>query len=263
VRPSDFPEAQVRIVIVKGLPLDHFENVHVQRSYYCLLPPNDPAVPFLTERAISKRIKQMRIESEMEIARRLNQTPSAKVALQVDGWSTRLNRAGFLGVVAHWIDLTMEWHEELVGFVPTNGKHKGAELASLVHEVIDNFDITPRLSSITVDNASSNGTMIKEINAALETILPDTVTRFPCVSHVFQLSQGDLLGGLDCKPTNEAINFDISVGELEAMKYTDKSARGRRAQSTQPRRGPEKYGAIPWTLHKVYICDSTRDSAPY
>lgn len=198
----------------------------------------------------------MRTKCEIEITDRLQQTPSAKVALQVDGWSTKLNRAGFLGIVVHWVDSLMVWQEELIGFVPTVGKHKGSDFADMVKDVTDRFDITRRLSSVTVDNASSNGKMVKEINSALELTLPATVTHFPCVSHIFQLAQGDLLGGLDCKPMNEVINFDMTAGEEEAMRYSDKLPRERRACSAQPRRGPNYYGAIPWTLHKVTICDS-------
>jgi hypothetical protein len=54
-----------------------------------------------------------------------------KVSITADGWSADTTKTGFLGMTAHWIDVTEgKWklRAEMVGFKAISGAHSGENL---------------------------------------------------------------------------------------------------------------------------------------
>lgn len=86
----------------------------------------------------------------------------AKVSFTVDGWTSPF-QDDFLGVTAHWID--KEWHQKelVIGFEPLNGAHTGENLAEALVNVIERFNLSEKLQSITTDNASNMTKMVHEL----------------------------------------------------------------------------------------------------
>jgi hypothetical protein len=165
-----------------------------------------------------------------------------------------------MGIIIHWVDNHMKWHEALIGFTPVKADHTSACLAEIFTEALDRIAITDRCSSITTDNASVNAA----VHANLERYLEDTL-RFaelpvlvPCLSHVIQLAQGMILGRLRCSPTNTEIERDWHE-EKEKEDYDNQNHRRHSTPLEDPRgkgkgkasSSHEQYGEIPFTLAKV------------
>jgi hypothetical protein len=124
-------------------------------------------------------------------------------------------------MIAHWITADMKWHQALLSFKPTEAAHAGDQLAAFVLDVLQEFNITDRATSITADNAGNNRTMVEKLNTGLDASGGSPLTRLPCLSHVIQLAQGALVAKLGCKPTNEQINrnFNTDVVLQERRRY--------------------------------------------
>ena len=241
VTEADFLDCQVRMIISRGLPLSFFEDIEVQRAFFCLTSWD--GVSFSNPKSIRSRIFEMKDEARNEIREnfQLFENSGQGIGLQVDGWSTKIGRTGYFAIIAHWISTDMRWREELLAFSPTEARHKGRDLAGFVLDAVQYFDITRRIRSITSDNASANGTMIAELNEMLEDSElggSRKVVHVPCLSHVIQLAQGELLKGLRVFATNSEIIRDWDQKDFEKENIAIKAN-----------------GEIPVTLWKVsHLC---------
>lgn len=133
---------------------------------------------------------------------------SGKVSLSLDCWSSS-TRMSFMAIKAHYITDDWKLAEELIGFEPLTGVHSGQELASVVNNILEKRKLSERVISITTDNASSNGTMVSELNSYLkeaienQRFLDGKVIQMPCLAHVIQLAVKALLGKIRLRPTND------------------------------------------------------------
>lgn len=140
--------------------------------------------------------------------------PGSKVALSLDCWSSS-TRLSFLAILVHFIDKDWQLHEKLIGFENLTDVHSGQELAKVVNDTVTKFDLSQRVISITTDNASNNGTLMKELNSYLEDALNQKLFAFenkiqhvPCLAHIIQLALQALLGKIRINPKNDVFLRD-------------------------------------------------------
>ena len=260
VRPEDFGDCQLRMTILRGLPLNYWEHAEVQRSYYCFVDPRN--ISFSNTTTLRERIIAKSISSVDSIRTELHRDDSLNslIGLQVDGWSQPNSRTNYFATIAHWITDKMEWREALLAFSPTEAQHKGRQLASILRDVIGEYQVADRVSTITSDNASPNATMTEALNEeSLEYNLSSrSLLRIPCLSHVIQLAQGALLDGIKCRPTNEEIVRDYDDKDSEVQRQqTNYGLRANPSRTNNSNRGDGRagnvYGEIPLTLWKVSL----------
>lgn len=107
------------------------------------------------------------------------------ISITCDGWTSPSNVA-MLGVTAHWIDENFKMQNIILALKPIDGPHTGVNLATLLKNILDKFNITDRLYCITADNASNNTTM----GQSLTTMIPHfdaSQSLHGCVAHVINL----------------------------------------------------------------------------
>lgn len=90
------------------------------------------------------------------------------ISCTLDGWTSPYNDA-FLAVTGHWIS-TSTWtmQEVILGFQPLNGPHSAENLAAAFLEIINDFNLGPKLFTITTDNASNMRRMALEVEKYAE-----------------------------------------------------------------------------------------------
>jgi hypothetical protein len=86
-----------------------------------------------------------------------------KVSIALDTWSSRSNRYSYLAIKAYWIDANWNYHEELIDFRDVSARHSGAQLTYKVERIVALYGLYGRVFTLTIDNASSNKKMHKEI----------------------------------------------------------------------------------------------------
>jgi hypothetical protein len=117
-------------------------------------------------------------------------------------------------------------------------------MADLILKVLDSCEIEKdKVLTITSDNASNNGTLVKCMNDALD-ILRDEfglkdefgqLSRVPCLAHVIQLALKELVVYLKIKPKNNKVISEWFDDEQDRENHST----------------AQQNDKIPWTLKKV------------
>jgi hypothetical protein len=255
---TDFRGMLYKMVVSCGLPFTVFDNTEMQRAFMCLT--HEP-LHFPGASAVRDGVIRLKDEAEEALKNRLTSrlSKNSRISLALDGWSMKVGRLSFLGIIGYWIDDNMDWHDALLGFTPTEGHHLGVELAKMTFDRLVQLGIGDRISSVTGDNVGVNDVLVKELNKFLNRDDDNIIYRFPCLAHVIQLAQGDLLKGIHCSPTNDEIdrNWDDTAMDAEADQRS--SARRKSASSLSG-----KQGVVPTALWRVSnlprLCDSLHGS---
>jgi hypothetical protein len=151
----------------------------------------------------------------------------SKVSLSIDCW-TSPNKHAFMGVLVNYITKAWKLEHSLIGFEHLTGIHSGAELSKVLKSLLTKFELEDRTIAITTDNASNNGTMLKEMQQMLKQLSSEDeffkgkIQHVPCLSHIIQLGLQALLGEIRLKPTNAEI---LKVwNETEQLAELDRAA---------------------------------------
>jgi hypothetical protein len=253
------------MIVSNGLPLIFFQSIDVKRAFYAA--SGNAELKFPAASTLRRRVFELKEDYIGGLERELHDVKSkdSKISLQVDGWSTKTGRISYFAIVAHWIDVDMIWHEALLAFTPTYAQSTGSAYSGFVQTCLDDYQISGRIRSITADNASNNGTMSSALNREMQNIEHgNKILLVPCLSHVIQLAQGELLRGLKCTATNEEIERnwkeedDSNLTERQRKQQSRVNAQRQRKENSgffrnqrSSKSFADKYGTIPLTLYKV------------
>jgi hypothetical protein len=89
------------------------------------------------------------------------------VSLSLDCWTSPGQRQ-FLSVIVHATGEDFKYYEHLLDFLSIGSDHTGKELGRLVFKVLQQFQITKKLLSISTDSGSNNLTLADNIQEQLE-----------------------------------------------------------------------------------------------
>ena len=92
-------------------------------------------------------------------------TGVSSISLTSDIWSGNA-KEDYLSVVAHYVN--PDWHLEkrVIGFRLIDESHSGDNIVERISAVLDEYGLTAKVFSVTLDSASSN-------NKAIETLAPE------------------------------------------------------------------------------------------
>ncbi|XP_078442452.1 putative transcriptional regulator tpeD [Wolffia australiana] len=110
------------------------------------------------------------------------------VSLTVDAWTAE-NSCCLLGNTVHWVNNRWELCERVLAIHELVGKHSGENMSAIVLQALEDFGLKTKVSSITTDNASSNGRMVgmlpKELKPINNRFTQDR--HVPCAIHMLNI----------------------------------------------------------------------------
>ena len=152
-----------------------------------------------------------------------------------------------IAITGHYIDSTFQLHSDLLAFENLEANHTGPYLASIVFDVLDQYNLAEKLFCITTDNASNNFTMSKELENLLHNIDVDwdsSINHIPCLAHIINLVVqaflNTLLSDKDAGTTFKAL--------LDKLRKIAKSIRGSTLRWEAFQRCCKSYGIDPMTI---------------
>jgi hypothetical protein len=182
---------------------------------------------------------------------------NTQIVLSLDGWSA-LNNLELLGVVGHWLNEKHELKTALLGLRPLEG-HTGADIADVLEEVIDTYDIAHKIAGFQMDNASNNDTALNELAKRMP--INKARTRLRCFGHIVNLVVKALLFGKgssrfqsDLQAANDSESYALwrqrgAIGHLHNLvSYISRSPRRLRAFEAAQK---VDAGPLVQTLHLV------------
>ncbi|CAG8724028.1 5206_t:CDS:2 [Dentiscutata erythropus] len=165
------------------------------------------------------------------LIRTILQNAESRISLTCDMW-TSLQQLGYLAITAHFLDKKWNLVSLLISFellLPYS--HTGANIRNCIKTVTDDYLITTKLQTITLDNASSNDVAIRElINSASQNLINIKKELFHnrCLAHILNLIVKDGLKEiLEIRNCVKAIHTTprrhqmfLDVCEYESIKAT-------------------------------------------
>ena len=67
------------------------------------------------------------------------------MSLTIDTWTTT-NNVTIFGITIHWIDDMWRLHEQVLAVEELGVSHRGIILAEVVHRVLEEYDLTQKVS---------------------------------------------------------------------------------------------------------------------
>jgi hypothetical protein len=140
------------------------------------------------------------------------------LALSLDVWTSD-HQLAVLAVIGHWIAPDFGRREALLEFAELRGAHSGENMAEVVHSLLQELEVAPKLLTITGDNASNNGTLCDTLYAELHKDYDDEDSAFRmqplmrfhgrpsfirCLAHVINLVCKEVLAHLGAGSAKEA-----------------------------------------------------------
>ena len=178
-----------------------------------------PSLPFTSRMTLKRRLEKEFEAQQSELKVELFSTCKT-LALSLDVWTSQ-NHLPILGVIGHWLTENFEYREKTLEFCEVHGVHSGENLATAVHRILVELNLTSKLMTITGDNASNNNSMALE----LFKLLNDDISSQPdlnsdvsqtrplfqgldsyirCLAHIMNLIVKDILMALKGGSVEEA-----------------------------------------------------------
>ncbi|CAN1144767.1 Putative AC9 transposase [Linum perenne] len=128
---------------------------------------------------------------------RLIDSSKGKVAITTDMWITSNQMKGYMAVIAHYLDNGWCLRSQLLRFIYVPSPHTADRLAKYLVDFLMEWNVDTKVSTITLDNCSTNDRMLENIKKklALPYLIKDgALLHMRCSAHILNLVVKD---GLD------------------------------------------------------------------
>ncbi|CAN0845434.1 Zinc finger BED domain-containing protein RICESLEEPER 2 [Linum grandiflorum] len=120
-----------------------------------------------------------------------------RIAITTDMWTATNQKRGYMAITGHYIDNGEKLRNHLLSFAYVPAPHTSAKLATVLRECLMAWNVDSKLSTITLDNCSTNDALIEKIKRKLglsDLIMHGSLVHMRCSAHVLNLIVKD---GLD------------------------------------------------------------------
>ncbi|XP_058103795.1 zinc finger BED domain-containing protein RICESLEEPER 1-like isoform X3 [Magnolia sinica] len=189
-----------RMIILHEYPFS-IVNHHGFRTFLNNLQPSFKIVSRNTIKADCMKIFDVEKQKMYEVLDKL----SCRISLTIDLWTSDQN-LGYLSLSAHYIDDNWKLQRSILNFCLVEDLHSGEAISKVVMEKLDNWNIYGKLSSITLDNCSTNDVVVRDLVSELVPkglLLKDgELFHVRCCTHVLNLIVHDGLEAI-CEVTKK------------------------------------------------------------
>jgi hypothetical protein len=174
----------IQWLIVDLQPFNIVEQEEFQQFIYSL----DPRYVLPCRQTIKENINSLFLQRRVNIKSEFNSF-MAKIALTTDIWTSNYNNAAFLGITMHYINNYWEVKKCLLDIIPIEGSHTATLILTKLTDVLQNFNISDKIISLTTDNGSNMLACGRELANELEAGFSNfTFTHNRCAAHVINLA---------------------------------------------------------------------------
>ena len=116
----------------------------------------------------------------------LSSNSISSVGLTSDIWSGNA-KEDYLSVVCHYVNTDWQLEKRVLGLRLIDVSHSGENIAERVHSVIQDFGLTNKMFSITLDNASANASAMEALTPLIRGYISDEYLHQRCACHIINL----------------------------------------------------------------------------
>ncbi|CAN0898762.1 Putative AC transposase [Linum grandiflorum] len=120
-----------------------------------------------------------------------------RISITTDMWTATNQKRGYMAITCHYIDNHDILRGHLLSFPYAPAPHSSEKLATVLHDCLMSWNVDCKLSTITLDNCSTNDAFIDKIKRKLvlsDLLMNGSLLQMRCSAHVLNLIVKD---GLD------------------------------------------------------------------
>ncbi|TVU46145.1 hypothetical protein EJB05_05663, partial [Eragrostis curvula] len=129
-------------------------------------------------------------EGEKRKARIFLQKTECRVAITTDLWTADNQKRGYMAVTGHFIDDSWTLKSCILRFMYVPCPHTAEVICDALHKCLQNWDLDRRVSTVTLDNCSTNDSMVGLMETRLgaaHMLLKGEVLHMRCCAHILNL----------------------------------------------------------------------------
>ncbi|KAG8379185.1 hypothetical protein BUALT_Bualt07G0062000 [Buddleja alternifolia] len=164
-----------RMVILHDYPLSIVEHVGFRRYSASL----QPSFTMISRNTLKNDIFSIYNDEKIKFYKSLDEL-KCRVAITTDMWTASNNKKGFMAITAHFIDDS--WRLQT--------PHTADVLCDLLADALMDWNIDRKVSTITVDNCTTNDAMLRRLLDRLsmkDMLLDGKVLHMRCCAHILNL----------------------------------------------------------------------------
>ncbi|XP_065625311.1 zinc finger BED domain-containing protein RICESLEEPER 2-like [Quercus suber] len=231
-----FDQARVRnklarMVILHEYPLSMVDHIGFREFVTDL----QPMFKLVTRNTLKSDILKI-YDNEREKALKITDKNGSRMAITTDMWTSSNKKRGFMVITVHFIDHTWTLQSRVLRFVYVPSPHTKDVLAEVLVDCFLEWNIDRKLSTITVDNCSTNDAMIRLLLNKLDTsslMLGGSMLHMRCAAHILNLIVQDGLSliGDGIERIRDSVIY--WTGSPKRRQKFDENARQLRVQCTK------------------------------
>ncbi|CAN0899755.1 Putative AC transposase [Linum grandiflorum] len=217
---SDVSKKELAIALVMHeYPLSIVDHLYFKR-FVCSL---QPLFSIPTRNTLKKEIFKM-YECERGHIQTVIDGNRGRIAITTNMWTASTQKKGYMAVTAHYIDNSWKLRSHMLRFMYVPSPHKAERLAKILLETMMDWNIDTKVSSITLDNCSTNDRMIAEVK---QMIVPAHLIKDGALLHmrwnstysmlVTAIPYSDVFARLRQRDAKYSITFSNSDWEFAIM----------------------------------------------
>jgi hypothetical protein len=165
-------------------PFSTIEQAEFKQFIYTL----DPRYVLPCRQTIKQEVNSLFSERRTNIQSELNGF-TTKVALTTDIWTSNYNHTAFLGITLHYIDGDWQLKKCLLDFIPIEGPHSARSILNKLINLLQEFNISDRVISITTDNGSNILACGRDLACKLKACFFNlTFSHKRCAAHIINIA---------------------------------------------------------------------------
>ncbi|GJZ47739.1 zinc finger BED domain-containing protein RICESLEEPER 2-like protein [Tanacetum coccineum] len=114
----------------------------------------------------------------------------SRIAITTDMWTANHQKKGFMAITAHFIDQNWNLQSRIMSFVYVPCPHTADVLADMLYDCLCDWNLDRKLSTITVDNCTTNDAIINNLLDKLplsSLMMNGELFHMRCVAHILNL----------------------------------------------------------------------------
>ncbi|KAH7663375.1 Tam3-transposase (Ac family) protein [Dioscorea alata] len=149
-------------IIMHEYPLSIVDHLGFKKYSFAL----QPLFKVPSRNTMKKEIFKM-YDVEKTVALKLMDTNEGRVAITTDMWTASNQKKGYMAITAHYIDHSWNLQSRILRFIYVPTPHTSERLSTVLVGCLLDWNIDGKLSTITLDNCSTNDSMIEKIKNKL------------------------------------------------------------------------------------------------
>ncbi|XP_057745028.1 zinc finger BED domain-containing protein RICESLEEPER 2-like [Arachis stenosperma] len=182
--PSFTRKCVAEMIILHEYPMSCVDHHGLRRAFASM----QPTFKMPSRNTIRKDILKMYGDEKQKLTLQLDENDS-RVAITTDMWTSNQEK-GYMVVTAHFIDTSWKLHMRILSFCYVPCPHTSEVLTETLMKILLEWNIDRKLSTITLDNCSTNDAMIDGLLGRLDSsflMLGGKLLHMRCCAHILNL----------------------------------------------------------------------------